>query len=97
MSGEDGRNCPQSNTMNNTKNNPQPKVQEPLKVKKMRDDEQHEFFVQWLTLLLRDDHGHAVVRAMVEEHEMPVIDFAHGERRATNRPACQPTDFQASS
>jgi len=64
--------------MNNTKNNPQPKVQEPLKEKKMRVEEQHELFVQWLTLLLHDDHGRAVVRAMVEQHEMPVIDDAEG-------------------
>ena len=78
MSGEGGRNRPQSNTMNNTKNNPQPKVQEPLKEKQMRDEEQHELFVQWLTLLLRDDHGRAVIRAMVEQHEMPVIDDAEG-------------------
>ena len=78
MSGEGGRNRPQSNTMNNTKNNPQPKVQEPLKEKQMRDEEQHELFVQWLNMLLRDDHGRAVIRAMVEEHEMPVIDDAEG-------------------
>jgi hypothetical protein len=83
--------------MSNTKNNHQPKIQESLKGKKMRDEEQHELFVQWLNILLRDDHGRAVIRAMVEQHEMPVIDFAHGERRATNRPACQPADFQASS
>ena len=78
MSGEGGRNRPQSNTKNNTKNNPQPKAQEPLKEKKMRDEEQHELFVRWLTLLLRDDHGRAVIRAMVEQHEMPVIDDAEG-------------------
>ena len=78
MSWEGGRKCPHSNTMNNTKNNPEPKVQEPLKEKKMRDEEQHELFVQWLTLLLRDDHGRAVIRAMVEQHEMPVIDDAEG-------------------
>lgn len=78
MSGEGGRKRPQSNTMNNTKNNPQPKVQEPLKAKKMRDEEQHELFVQWLNMLLRDDHGRAVIRAMVEEHEVPVIDDAEG-------------------
>lgn len=44
----------------------------------MRDEEQHELFVQWLTMLLRDDHGRAVIRAMVEQNEMPVIDDAEG-------------------
>ncbi len=44
----------------------------------MRNEERHELFVQWLTLLLSDDRGRAVVRAMVEEHEMPVIDDAEG-------------------
>ena len=96
MSGEGGRKRPQSNTMNNTKNNPQPQVQEPWKEKKMRDEEQHELFVQWLTLLLRDDHGRAVIRAMVEEHELPVIDLAHGKQLATKMPTGQPADFQAS-
>lgn len=78
MSGGGGQKRPHSNTMNNTKNNPQPKVQEPLKEKKMRGEEQSEIFVQWLTMLLRDDHGRAVIRAMVEQHEMPVIDDAEG-------------------
>lgn len=44
----------------------------------MRVEELHELFVQWLTLLLRDDHGRAVIRAMVEQHEMPVIEDAEG-------------------
>ena len=63
----------------------------------MREEEQHELFVQWLTLLLRDDHGRAVIRAMVEEHELPVIDLAHGKQPATKMPAGQPTDFQGSN
>lgn len=49
-----------------------------MKEEKMRGEEQRELFVQWLTLLLRDDHGRAVIRAMVEQHEMPVIDDADG-------------------
>ena len=44
----------------------------------MRGEEQRELFVQWLTLLLRDDHGRAVIRAMVEQNEMPVIEDAEG-------------------
>ena len=44
----------------------------------MRDAERHDLFVHWLTMVLQDDHGRAVVRAMVEEHEMPVIDDAAG-------------------
>lgn len=44
----------------------------------MRNEERHELFVQWLNLLLRDDHGRAVIRAMVEQHELPVIDDAEG-------------------
>ena len=44
----------------------------------MRNEERHELFLQWLTLLLRDDHGRAVIRTMVEQHEMPVIDDTEG-------------------
>lgn len=44
----------------------------------MRSEERHELFLQWLTLLLRDDQARAVIRAMVEEHEMPVIEDAAG-------------------
>ena len=64
--------------MSNTKNNPAPKVQEPLKEKEMRGEERHELFLQWLTLLLRDDQARAVIRAMLEEHEIPVIEDAAG-------------------
>ena len=62
--------------MSNTKNNHQRKIRESSKGKKIRNEERHELFVQWLNVLLRDDHGRAVIRAMVEEHEMPVIDDA---------------------
>lgn len=64
--------------MNNTKRNTQPKNSNPLKGKKMPDAERHELFFRWLTVLLHDDHGRAVIRAMVEQHEMPVIDLAYG-------------------
>jgi hypothetical protein len=61
--------------MNNTKRNTQPtRNSNSLKEKKMPDADQHELFVQWLTMLLRDDHGRAVIREMVEQNEMPVID-----------------------
>jgi len=62
--------------MNNTKRNTQPKNSNPLKGKKMPGAERHELFVQWLTMLLRDDQGRALIRAMVEQNEMPVIDDA---------------------
>ena len=44
----------------------------------MQEAERHELFVYWLTMLLHDGRGRAVVRAMLEENEMPVIDFARG-------------------
>ena len=59
----------------------------------MQHAERHELFVQWLTMLLRDDHGRAVIRAMVEQNEMPVIDLAHRKRRATEMSMRQPADF----
>lgn len=67
--------------MNNTKNNPTPGRQKPLKEKKMQGAQRHDLFVQWLTLLLSDDRARAVIRAMVEQHEMPVIDAATARTR----------------
>ena len=82
MSGESGRKRPHNNTMNNTKRNTQPmKNSNSLKGKKIPDVDRHELFVQWLILLLRDDQGRAVIRAMVEQNEMPVIDRAYGDRQ----------------
>lgn len=58
--------------MSNTKNNHQA-----LKETKTLE-ELHELFFQWLTTLLRDERGRSVIRTMVEEHELPVIDDAAG-------------------
>lgn len=44
----------------------------------MQEAERHELFVHWLMMLLHDDRGRTAVRAMLEEHEMPVIDLARG-------------------
>ena len=44
----------------------------------MLERERHELFVHWLTVLLHDDRGRAVIRAMVEQHEIPVIEDATG-------------------
>ncbi|NBU11577.1 MAG: hypothetical protein EBS84_21660 [Proteobacteria bacterium] len=59
----------------------------------MRETERHELFVHWLTMVLQDNHGRAVVRAMVEEHEMPVIDEATGRRRPATTPRHRPVNF----
>ena len=37
-------------------------------------EETHELFVQWLNALVQDTRGRAVIRQMVEAHELPVID-----------------------
>lgn len=58
--------------MSNTKNNHQA-----LKESKTLE-ELHELFFQWLTTLLRDERGRSVIRTMVDEHELPVIDDAAG-------------------
>lgn len=58
--------------MSNTKNNHQA-----LKKSKTLE-ELHELFFQWLTTLLRDERGRSVIRTMVDEHELPVIDDAAG-------------------
>lgn len=58
--------------MSNTKNNHQA-----LKKSKTLE-ELHEMFFQWLTTLLRDERGRSVIRTMVDEHELPVIDDAAG-------------------
>lgn len=76
MSGEGGRNRPQSNPMNNTKNNPS-RERRTLKGRK-KDPDLQGLFVQWLTNLLQDTRSRAVIRAMVDQHEMPVIDDAEG-------------------
>lgn len=58
--------------MSNTKNNHQD-------LKEARTlEELHELFFQWLTTLLRDERGRSVIRTMVDEHELPVIDDAAG-------------------
>ena len=44
----------------------------------------HEMFVQWLTGLLRDDHGRAVIRELVKQHELPVIDRDRGSISAAD-------------
>lgn len=63
--------------MSNTKNNHQA-----LKKAKTAK-ELHEQFFQWLTTLLCDEQGRSVIRTMMEEHELPVIDDAAGR---TTRP-----------
>ena len=76
MSGEGGQNRPQSNTMTNTKNNPR---RDHRTLKKRREGEDlQELFVQWLTALLQNTRTRAVIRAMVEQHEMPAIDDEAG-------------------
>lgn len=47
-------------------------------------EEMHELFVQWLTSLVQDTRGRAVIRQMVEQHELPVIEDADG-RNAENQ------------
>lgn len=81
MSGEDGQNRPQSNPMSNTKNNPS-RGHRTLKGRK-KGQELQGLFVQWLTTLLQDTRSRAVIRAMVDQHEMPVIDDAEGRTTQT--------------
>ena len=48
-------------------------------MKKRREGEDlQELFVQWLTALLQNTRTRAVIRAMVEQHEMPAIDDEAG-------------------
>jgi hypothetical protein len=61
-----------SNKKNNTK-----KSGQAFKRRKT-PGELHDLFLQWLMLLLSDDRSRAEIRAMIEQHEMPVIDGATG-------------------
>lgn len=81
MSGEGGQKRPQSNTMNNTKRNTRPKLSATRKMGITQREPRHEVFVQWLAMLLRDEHGRGVIRELVKEHELPVIEHL-GNRRA---------------
>lgn len=60
--------------MSNTKNN----TRRPSRILKKgkNPEEMQDMFVQWLTALVQDTRGRAVVRTLVEENELPVIDHA---------------------
>ena len=72
MSGEGGQNRPQSNTMSSPKNNTT-QTHQTFKGRREKKDLE-ELFLQWLTTILRDTRGRAVIRSMVEQHELPVIE-----------------------
>lgn len=63
----------------------------------MKPEKLQTMLIRWLTMLLRDDDGCAVIRAMVEQHEMPVIDLAHGKHSAEKMAVCQQADYHKSN
>jgi hypothetical protein len=70
--------------MNNTKRNTRSKLSATRKMGTTQREPRHEVFVQWLTMLLRDEHGRAVIRELVKQHALPVIDLDRGSISAAS-------------
>jgi hypothetical protein len=65
--------------MSNTRNNPAARTFK----EGITPEDLHDLFLDWLNALLRHARTRAILRRMVEEHELAVIDASTS--RATNR------------